>query len=330
MVDQIVEQMFQESGENISQDVAGQLQNLLIQPTITAMYKFYTAYSKYYNYIIQKRGLKENKNSPHYSYIKEKIREQQTDVYKLFFEFQNLFNQAFGQEIQIIYTYQDENSRMHLGTMENSINSLTNNQWGKLSYDIQQIQGNLIIDNFDSSSLDDTVESIYERWNIAKGVQKRSTWLPILWKKGAKWEGAHINNLGTINEAYAAFYLHQIVLSGGIEDRVCSYVIDPIYGVMSVDNTLGFFIGDTASQDRKIQYAVKSGQAGPMGMHRVYQYINQIIKDLGSWSNSPQLLNNLKEKVSQSGTVKQAKELTSGYIRKTYQEEIEKILNLTK
>jgi len=36
----------------------------------------------------------------------------------------------------------------------------------------------------------------------------KTSWLPILWKFGKTWSGAFVNNKGSLNEAYANFYIN--------------------------------------------------------------------------------------------------------------------------
>jgi hypothetical protein len=124
---------------------------------------------------------------------------------------------------------------------------------------------------YDSSKLDTTADCVYSRWETAKSELGRSVGLPIVWKIGPnEYDGRKVNNKGTIAEAYANFYLNSVEFpSSDLEHNVGTYVLDDSYGMLSVDNTLGFAIGDI-SRGGTNQYAVKSNRAGLMGMHKVY------------------------------------------------------------
>jgi hypothetical protein len=65
-----------------------------------------------------------------------------------------------------------------------------------------------------------------------------------LWYLDGKWSGAKVTNKGSINEAYANFYINkfrQFILPGVSHKNVRTFVLT---GIGNVDNTSGFAIGD--------------------------------------------------------------------------------------
>ena len=278
---------------------------------IQALNDFELLYKQYRALLSEKRRLKRiNPKSDNLSSIRETVKKFQLETYEKFFKFQNLFNEYFQQKIQMLYVYRNESGEFNLGLLENDLSHVIMNKYGSLEYNVDQIQNimKLEIAEYDSTSLNETANEIYRRWDIAKSIYRKPVWLPILWKINGEWNGRRVNNKGTIAEAYANFYIHQIILEGNIENRVQTYVIDKEYGMLSVDNTLGFVIGDINTG--QVQYAVKSQRAGLMGMYKVYKYI-QDIKDLLNNGLEEEALKKLFELTSQKGTVKQVQALSS-------------------
>lgn len=310
----------QELENNIKQELKSSKVNT--KTVIQALNDFELLYKQYRALLSEKRRLKSiNPNSDNLSQIRETIKKFQLETYEKFFKFQNLFNEYFQQRIQMLFVYRNESGEFKLGLLENDLSHVIINKYGSLEYNINQIQNimKLEIAEYDSTSLNETANEIYRRWDIAKSVYHRSVGLPILWNINGRWNGRKVNNKGTIAEAYANFYIHQIILEGDIENRVQTYVIDKEYGMLSVDNTLGFVVGDI--NVGQIQYAVKSQRAGLMGMHQVYKYI-QNIKNLLNSGLEEEALKKLFEQTSQKGTAKQVQAL-SEYIEKEHDKLIE-------
>lgn len=323
--DMIAEKAYSIGVDQLESEVSlrGQTDEML-KLVMNALNDFEQKYTEYKKLLIQKRQLKKSeKVIP--DELREEIKRWQEPIYSSFFNFQNLFNEYFNQIIKMVFVYKDNNNELTLGISENNLDNLIMNQYGKLSYDIKNLEKELILENedYDSVLLDETANSIYERWDIAKSTTGKSTWLPILWKIGEEWRGANVNNKGTIAEAYANFYLNKIIFSGDLENRVEFYITDNKNGMFSVDNTLGFFIGDV--NRGQVQYAIKSQGASPMGMARVYEYIKKIKNTLGQEASEENILEALKEKVSVEGRVKQVKMLSEN-IEKTYQDLIKNYL----
>lgn len=310
----------QELENNIKQELKSSKVNT--KTVIQALNDFELLYKQYRALLSEKRRLKSiNPNSDNLSQIRETIKKFQLETYEKFFKFQNLFNEYFQQRIQMLFVYRNESGEFKLGLLENDLSHVIINKYGSLEYNINQIQNiiKLEIAEYDSTSLNETANEIYRRWDIAKSVYHKSVGLPILWNINGRWNGRKVNNKGTIAEAYANFYIHQIILEGDIENRVQTYVIDKEYGMLSVDNTLGFVVGDI--NVGQIQYAVKSQRAGLMGMHQVYKYI-QNIKNLLNSGLEEEALKKLFEQTSQKGTAKQVQAL-SEYIEKEHDKLIE-------
>lgn len=146
--------------------------------------------------------------------------------------------------IKVMYVYMDpETGKVLLGVTENSTEALHKTNYGAIQYHLNNIKNIFKIEDYDSTLLDAAEQSIYARWQIAKFVTGKNRYLPILWKINGIWEGAKVNNLGTIAEAYVNFYLAKYVFSGELESDVRTYILE---GAAAVDNASGFLIGDAS------------------------------------------------------------------------------------
>lgn len=299
-----------------------------IQTVMQALNEFEDAYIIYYNLIKARRVAKEHKDQIRAAGLKAEIKDLQRPVYEKFFDFQNKFNLYFGQIIQMVFLYRDEDGQLQLGLSNNDLSHVVENQFGGLEYSIQGIQQELILQdaNYDSSSIDEAANSIYDRWEVAKRVYKKSTYLPILWYLNGQWDGRKVNNKGTIAEAYANLYINQIVLEGDLEYKVAQYICDPTYGMYSVDNTLGFVVGDI--NKGSVQYAVKSNRAGLMGMYKVHQFIQKIRKSFGANLTDEILVQELFKMASKEGTVRQVSDSLGKNLEQTQNKLIEEYLKM--
>lgn len=196
-----------------------------------------------------------------------------------FDEFQNAINAYYGQLMKVMYVYMNpETGQIILSAEDNSASLLTiNKDYQNVQYHLNQLKNVFKLDDYDSTLLDATEQSIYARWNIAKSVCKSNRFLPILWKLNGVWQGVKVNNLGTIAEAYVNFYLAKFQFSGMLEQDVGTYIMHPSMGAASVDNMSGFLIGDSSALDGKVQFAVKKDTASAMRMATVYKEVKAII-----------------------------------------------------
>lgn len=294
--------------------IAQEIPKVPLEDVIIELEKFEKMYTQYRSMLVAKRKAKQLQSS-NLAALRTQIEQEQQIVYEQFFIFQNKFNAYFGRKIQMLFVIPKDGIKLALA--DNDLKHVVVNQYGSLEYQINDLSLTLLKENeYDSSLLDDTANSVYARWDAAKAKLKKSVGLPILWRTSNGWDGRKVNNRGTIAEAYANFYINQVELQGDLEYRVGTYVCDGVYGMMSVDNTMGFALGDI---DRgHVQYAVKSQRAGLMGMHRVYQYIRSIRKMLGQNITDKALVSQLMEKVSQKGKVKQVTNLVATNIEQEY------------
>ena len=121
--------------------------------------------------------------------------------------------------MKIMYVYMDPlTGAITLSVEDNTIELLQiNKNYKSVQYHLNSIRNIFKMDDYDSTLLDATQQSIYARWQIAKSHTKKSQWLPILWKINNKWAGAKVNNLGTIAEAYVNFYISKYNFSSYLE-----------------------------------------------------------------------------------------------------------------
>lgn len=321
-----ISELIQGAQEELATAETSEIQVLL------AMKNFQRAYEAYLDYLLRYRAVKKNKVAVLPNFIAEKNRLEE-EAYVAFFDFQNLFNEFFKQRIQMIYVVEGANGR-ELVLVDNDMSDIVRNQWGGLSYQVNQIERVLrwSKDEYDPSSLDNTANEVFRRWDIAMERHSKTSWLPILWKFGKTWSGAFVNNKGSLNEAYANFYINQFYFKFGMEKNVSIYVTDQQYGVAAVDNTGGFVIGDvtytnnnnTSEYQNTIQFAIKGKNAGPMGMAAVYKSIVKALQTFQDEFKTIDLLNEIRQMVSKPGNAHQMRQMTEAQLDK----EIESLHNM--
>ena len=315
--EEIVEYSVEKLSEEVAQEVRG---SAILSDLIIAMNNFEIAFDKYYNMKKQKK-IKKSQGAD-YTHIKIEMQRLEKDAYETFFIFQNLFNEYFLQIIQMTFVNRLPNGQFELLLFDNDMKHIRENEWGSLEYQIGETSKILKYEfnEYDSSLLDETANEVYRRWDLAK-IKAIKGRRPILWNINGVWQGRTVNNKGTIAEAYANFYINKITFSGGLDFRVGAYVTDEEYGMQAVDNTLGFFLGDVNSGN--VQFAIKTDRAGPMGMYRVRQFITKIRKKVNEIENPELFMQQLKEKVKQTGKAKQVKDNLTGSLDQTFSDLIQ-------
>lgn len=216
-----------------------------------------------------------------------------------FFKFQNAVNNYLGQEVKVLYVFKDENGTYHLTTFNNAADP--NHFRGKnyTQYYLKELKKELDKQECQEfvQKLDKSQNTVITRYNIAKSKLKLIAGIPLLWKMRNVWQGIIVDNEGTIAEAYANFFINKININENYpnifpknnkEQQVEDYAMNP-YGLISVDNASGFFIGDISYE--ATQFAVKKENASPMKMKAVYEKIDEILKSLKNTELTPKELN---------------------------------------
>lgn len=267
-------------------DVAETLKNT-VRPTKEAIKEAATKFCNQYR-VAESLYIQEVKSNPEKYNDNQKGQKRRNNlrsqiqlehVREAFEEFQKLINLYFNQVMLLMYVYIDPKmGRVQLAATEEKVDHLRVTKYGAVEYYLKDIQDLLFeLDDYDSTALDAAESSIYARWNIAKQrYPKKTNGLPILWYLG-QWEGAWVNNLGTIAEAYVNFYLSKYQFTRILEQDVKTYITNSSYGAMAVDNASGFLIGDVSYKG--LHFAVKKQSASPMRLSTVYQEVNNILSD---------------------------------------------------
>ena len=242
--------------------------------------------------------------------------------------FQNIINQYFGQVMLLMYVYIDPNTgAVQLGLTENSIEHFRETHGGRIGYYLESVKDILFQwekNQYDPTWLDAAEQSIYTRMQIAKGVTNKTSSLPVLWYINHQWEGAIVNNLGTIAEAYVNFYLNKYEFSKQLEKDVKTYILDPTYGALSVDNASGFLIGDYSYQNI-LHFAVKKEDAAPGRLSDIYLAVQSILNDpaFNIEQLKQQFIIEEREKAQSGGQVTQLAEAIEQTHKELIQKEIE-------
>ena len=195
-----------------------------------------------------------------------------------FDDFQNKINLYYNQMVKVMYVWMDRSSgKVTLSAIDNNISALAISKYGSVEYRLKELKNIFEIEDYDPAFLNAAEQSIYARWNIARGRYRNNRYLPILWQINGVWGGAKVNNLGTIAEAYVNFYLNKYEFSKFLGQDVAIYILHPTYGAVAVDNASGFLIGDTSIGN--IQFAVKKETASPMNLKKVYNLTQEILSE---------------------------------------------------
>lgn len=246
------------------------------------------------------------------------IKAFQDGTRRAFDKFQNDVNEYFNQLVKIMYVYMSpETGEVTLYAMDNNVENLElHKKYKDPRYILNTMKKEIFVDEtYDATLLNNTEQSIYQRWQIAKSKIKKSQYLPILWYIG-EWRGAFLSNLGTVAEAYVNFYLCKFKFLGDLEIDVETYILG---GCGAVDNASGFLIGDVSSalpNGRSVQWAVKKENAAPMKMKKIKEYLDDLIGPNGEFNLN---MEELKKRFIEQET----KEASHGQMRKMLRSELE-------
>lgn len=200
-------------------------------------------------------------------------------VYQAFFNFQNELNIYFKQRVKVLFVFHGESGTPQIAIFDNDVSHLGVSSYGALMYQLTEITTILNEKDYDPTRLNETEREIQYRWSVAKEKIKKSRYLPILWKINGQWAGAKVNNLGTIAEAYAKFYVNHFEdFTSDKEINVSIFITHTKYGTASVDNASGLLIGDIDNISG-LNLAVKKESASPMSMTKVRDIVQSILNE---------------------------------------------------
>jgi len=114
--------------------------------------------------------------------------------------------------VLITYVHIDDTGKREIRLIDNDLEHLQattfNNgygrKWASLGYIVEdhyRLLKNSLSDD-ENRGLDETAKEVESRYLKYRGK--------ILWKINSEWYGYKLYNKGPINEAYAAFYIHEI------------------------------------------------------------------------------------------------------------------------
>lgn len=201
-------------------------------------------------------------------------------IYRNFFDLQNLINAYMGQMVILTYVHVDDNGRREVRLSDNTIDHLQaihswKNDSGplRLSYVVQNHYAKLqnSLSNKNNDILQKTaaeVEGRYMRYDRF-----------VLWNYGG-WKGYKFESRGPINEAFVAIYVHNIKLSGMMEQDIDFFVLNPKFGAINADNAAGTLIGDVRKNG--VQFAVKGDYASPQGFMDITKDFQELQKNFSA------------------------------------------------
>lgn len=297
--------------EQLIENTEGLLNNINLSPeqVLLALEDFEKAYKDFKNYKDISKIFKKYKANSTASF-KMMYKQKEDEVYNKFFIFQNLFNNFYHRNIQMVSVI-NINDERKLILLDNSIAALTREDFGSLTYKIEElgIQLKWEKEEYDASLLEQVTNEVFRRWDIALETHEQKTWLPIFWFTNGKWKGVKITNKGTLNEAYANLYINRFSnFTHNMESNVEIYILHPSLGAAAVDNTSGFAIGDVQySNHTSVQFAIKGYGAAPMGLADVYKHIEILKKGIQN-NQIKDIIDILPKKLKQS-TIYQTKML---------------------
>lgn len=203
-------------------------------------------------------------------------------IYNAVFIFQNELNAILGQNMQMVYVY-DDGSQVAIYKIDTAdaikIGYSRNSKMrGEYNFDalIKGGQMEQLKANGNTENLDATYREVMYRWGVTRSKNKRI----ILWYLNNKWSGVKVNSAGDLKEAYASFVLKQRMhlFAADMEKNVKTYMTDEESGVIQVDNTSGMLEGDVLGSDG-IEYGVKSLGGSVLGIAQFKKLANSILTD---------------------------------------------------
>lgn len=207
----------------------------------------------------------------------QKLELKKNLIYQDFFILQNKINSFINQKIIMTYVHVDPiTGRRELRLFENNIENLSATivtnaygaQYAKLGYELEshyQLLKNSLPDE-ENKGLQITameVEARYERFKHR-----------ILWKYNNNWIGYKLTNRGPINEAFTAFFIHEIQLKNGLHENINTFMTLSPYGVIYADNANGFLIGDVSLGG--LQFAVKGAYGSPQNFTLIVKELKKL------------------------------------------------------
>ena len=240
----------------------------------------------------------------------QKLEMRKKLIYEDFFTLQNLINLFIYQKIIMTYVQVDPiTGERSIKIFNNDISQLqaqlVNNygrSYAKLSYEINDhyynLKNSLSIE--ENKGLQNTAAEVDARYAKYKGR--------ILWKINNEWVGYKLYNRGPINEAFVAFYLHEIQLKNSLTNNIHQFMtsIDP-QGVIQADNANGFLIGDIYIGG--LQFAVKGKYGSPQGFSEIIKWLKKIKEENFSVDSFQNFIQRFKE-YEQEKSTKLVKPLT--------------------
>ena len=238
-----------------------------------------------------------DKETKEYDYFRKNILYPQKEewynkIMEDFLKFQNLTNELLGQKVQMIFIDVNGEGNTKIYEIDNTLEHLTFDPSSESGIGRYITKGKILKDaimvtkknNQLQNALDTTFKEVYRRFNIAKKhkndflkEEKRKKDIKdnkgygysyVLWKTPENtWDGAYLNNIGSLGEAYYAFFINNFLIRGNIEKRVATFITHEKYGAIRADSESGFLKGDVVKGN--IQYGVKMLSATALGFEKV-------------------------------------------------------------
>jgi len=232
------------------------------------------------------------------------------EYYRIHFDFQTIVNAVLGQQIQMVYVFDDGSgpelydlSGHDLLTFEASSSAKLNARYPSTAQGMQQLdlmRQNNSKWNFSLSGLKDTYKEVIRRYRYSKSKLKGGSFgktAKVMWNLNDKWEFMRVSSEGDINEAYAMFVLvnnEKPSFKNGQEQNVHDYAME---GIQHVDNVSGFLQGDVSVNG--IEYGIKSAGASVLGLKQIKDLAFAIVNKHGEFS--VQDLQNVKQTLKAKG-----------------------------
>lgn len=277
----------------------------------------------YINYYEERKMLGTNTE------LKEAVLEYQKvlmSIEKSFIEVQMALGELYGYKVKMLFVDRDEAGDLVLYESEPSIDFLKGNPYANertLIYDFQKIRKDQFrLQQQASAALQSTGQEVYNRYELSRQLLKDTTYLSkrsngiVYWlKNSGKYEMYWVNNKGTIAETFATFYVHSFVFAGSnMEKNIATFVTHKKFGMISVDNASGVFLGDTSRN--RTQYHIKGLNATPASMTNLYyavKYLFQVLNTNEGTLSDQAFVEALGDFVTSPGVANQVKKLSQKY-----------------
>lgn len=238
---------------------------------------------------------------------------RKNNIYKKFFEIQNLINFYLGQQILITQVIKNDTGREVYISKNTDRYIIDHEKYKNKFMYSNEAHGQKLLSGMDNAELKilqavaNEVEERYDNHPLGKYKGHLIMWYVKEWKK------VRLYTKGPINEAFVNFYIHAKALEGAnAEWKIDDFIMNKNFGMIKADNAPGFILGDVNLGG--LQFAVKGADGTPQGMTQVLKEWYALMKANEGQMNEVQLSQFIKQYQEKTETASQVKSVVDDEI----------------